>query len=62
MDREGNGKEAKSRVIVSDINPAMLKVGEERESGGERIEESRFRYEDGCGVGICGSERGEVTV
>ena len=30
VDREGNGKEAKSRVIVSDINPAMLKVGEER--------------------------------
>ena len=29
VDREGNGKEAKSRVIVSDINPAMLKVGAE---------------------------------
>ena len=30
VDREGTGKEAKSRVIVSDINPAMLKVGEKR--------------------------------
>ena len=30
IDREGTGKEAKSRVIVSDINPEMLKVGEDR--------------------------------
>ncbi len=32
IDREGTGKEAKSRVIVSDINPEMLKVGEDRET------------------------------